>query len=210
MLLLAHTGITLGIFYLLHRTFSKLSFSRKKEKKFASPAQKPSRLSLSPSPDPALPAPSKNWQIDYRLILLGSIFPDIIDKPLGMLLFANLIANGRTYSHTIAINLILILIGLYLLKRKKPNFLIFGLSSCFHLVLDKMGQTPQTLFWPYYGWQFPKVEIISWWEYIFQGIFTNPWVYVPEIIGAIILNGFGILLIKKKMVGKFLLKGASP
>jgi len=167
------------------------------------------RSGLSPvNPDP--PANSKKWHIDYHFILLGSMFPDIVDKPLGMLIFANLIANGRVYTHTLLVNLMLVLIGIYLLRRKGPNFLTFSLSSCFHLILDEMWLDVQTLLWPLYGWGFPKKDISHWWVNTFQGLFTNPWVYIPEIIGAMILARLGLMLIKKRMVDEFLFRGTLP
>ncbi len=206
MLLFAHTGITLGIFSLSHHIFSRISLYRKKEIKFVSFAKSSISFSRSPAnPDP--PANSKKWYIDYRFVLLGSVFPDIVDKPLGMLIFANPIANGRVYTHTIIVNLILVLIGICLVKRKRPNFLIFSLASCFHLVLDEMWLTPQTLFWPLFGWGFPKEDISHWWEGIFQALFTNPWVYVPEVIGAVVIITFGLTLIKRRAIGKFLFQG---
>ena len=202
MLLFAHTGLTLGVIGLSCRVFSKLSSHRgRKVKPIPSPV-----LSLSSTnSDP--PVDSRKWQVDYRFILLGSMFPDIVDKPLGMLIFAGSIANGRVYTHTLIVNITLVLIGIYLIKRKKPNFFLFSISSCFHLVLDEMWLTPKTLFWPFLGWGFPRENLSCWWENIFQALFTNPWVYVPEIIGALIITVFGLILIKRRMLGKFLSQG---
>jgi len=203
MLLLAHTGITLGIFNLCQRIFFRISSYRKKGGELVPPIKSYGLSSVNPDP----PVNPKKWGIDYRLILLGSMFPDIVDKPLGMLIFADLVANGRVYTHTLLVNLVLVLIGVYLLKKKRFGFLIFSLSSCFHLILDEMWLTPQTLFWPLYWWGFPREDISHWWENIFYGLFANPWVYVPEIIGGVILISFGLTLIKRKVVGEFLLKG---
>jgi len=206
MLLFAHTGITLGVFSLFYSISSKLSSYRKKVKFVAS--AKLSTLSPGAYANSDPPAKSKKWHIDYRFILLGSMFPDIVDKPLGMLIFAGSIANGRVYTHTLLINLILVLIGIYLLKRRGPNFLIFSGCSCFHLVLDEMWLTPKTLFWPLFGWRFPKENLSHWWENIFQALFTNPWVYVPEAIGATVIIIFGLILIKRRAIGKFLFQGS--
>lgn len=206
MLLFAHTGITLGVFSLSYRIFSKL-LSYRKEVKFISSIKSPA-FSPTSSINSDPPAKSKKCHIDYRFVLLDSMFPDIVDKPLGMLIFAGLIANGRVYTHTLLINLILVLIGIYLLKRRGPNFLIFGSCSCFHLVLDEMWLTPKTLFWPVFGWGFPKENLSQWWENIFQALFTNPWVYVPEVIGATVIITFGLALIKRRAIGKFLLQGS--
>ena len=37
-------------------------------------------------------------QLDYRLVLIGSMLPDLIDKPLGGVIPP--LGNGRIYSHT--------------------------------------------------------------------------------------------------------------
>jgi len=210
MLLLAHTGITLGVFDLCRRIYSRISsHPEKKKKKLVYIAKSsPTLFESSPNPDP-LKNPEKR-HIDYRFILLGSIFPDIVDKPLGMLIFSGVIANGRIYTHTLLVNLVLLFMGMYLLKRKGANFLAFSLASCFHLVLDEMWLDLQTLLWPLYGWGFPKQVISHWWEHILQGLFTNPWVYLPEIIGAVILLGFGIVLAKRRMMKEFLFRGKLP
>lgn len=207
MLLLAHTGITLGIFNLLRRVFSRISLNIEEREilvRTGSPMFPPRIFS---NPDP--PENYKKWHIDYRFVLLGSVFPDVIDKPLGMILFAGMIANGRIYTHTFLVNLILVLVGIYLLKKKKINFLMFSLCSCFHLVLDKMWLNSETLFWPLYGWGFPKEDISHWWENMLQSLLANPWAYVPEVIGAIILITFGLTLIKRKTVSEFLSKGTT-
>lgn len=208
MLLLAHTGITLGIFNLCCKVFSRIaSFKEKKVKEKVSPAKLPD--STTGDPDP--PGKIQKLEVDFRLVILGSMFPDMVDKPVGMFIFANFIANGRIYTHTLLFNLILVTIGIYfLIKRKRVNFFIFGLSSCFHLLLDEMWLTPRTLFWPLYGWDFPREDISHWWENIFQVLCSNPRVYVPEIIGIIILLGIGIKLIKIGMVREFLSQGKIP
>jgi len=220
MLLLAHTGITLGFVNLACRILLKITSCRgKKSKDKGASFKKIKKLASARSGPPAnsdplinsySPANSTNLKVDYRLVLLGSMFPDIVDKPLGMLIFPDLIANGRIYTHTLLVNLILVVAGIYLFKRKKPCFLFFSLSSMFHLILDRMWLTPQTLFWPLYGWGFSKEDISSWWENIFQALFKDPSVYLPEIMGATILAAFGIILIKRKALGKFLLEGTLP
>ena len=207
MLLLAHTGITLGFFYLCRKIYFKIaSFKGKKKETDISPVE--SSAIATPDSDP--PLKTSNLEVDFRLVILGSMFPDMVDKPVGMFIFANFIANGRIYTHTLLFNLILVTIGICFLRRKRINFFIFGLSSCFHLLLDEMWLTPRTLFWPLYGWDFPREDISHWWDNIFQALCSNPRVYVPEIIGIIILLGIGIKLIKKGMVREFLSQGKIP
>ncbi|MFP3975182.1 MAG: hypothetical protein ACLFVK_03050, partial [Dehalococcoidia bacterium] len=51
--------------------------------------------------------------IDYRIALIGSMLPDIIDKPLGIYIFTETFSNGRIYAHTLLFFLVLLLIGLF-------------------------------------------------------------------------------------------------
>lgn len=49
-------------------------------------------------------------KMDYKLIIIGSLLPDIIDKPAGMILLP--LENGRVFGHTLLFILLLLIIGL--------------------------------------------------------------------------------------------------
>jgi hypothetical protein len=55
-------------------------------------------------------------RMDYRLVVIGSLLPDLIDKPIGRILFQNRFESGRVFAHTLAFVLVLISIGLYQIK----------------------------------------------------------------------------------------------
>jgi hypothetical protein len=65
-----------------------------------------------------------------------------------------------------------------------------ALGTLAHLILDEMWLTPSTLLWPLYGLSFDKVAIESWLPGILNSLLTEPTVYVPEIIGAVLLAVF--------------------
>src|SRR5665647_1657031 len=52
--------------------------------------------------------------IDPTYLVIGSLLPDLIDKPLGLIIFPSTIANGRMIAHTLLFSFTLFLIGLYL------------------------------------------------------------------------------------------------
>ena len=92
---------------------------------------------------------------DRRWILacaLGSVLPDLIDKPLGHILFANSISYGRIYCHTLAFFLILLVAGIILWHERK-NILLLGVAAgvISHQVLDLMWERPANWFWPVLG-----------------------------------------------------------
>ena len=56
---------------------------------------------------------------DPTFLAIGALLPDLIDKPLGRVIFAHGIANGRIIGHTLFFSLILFMMGLYLYDKKK-------------------------------------------------------------------------------------------
>ncbi len=126
-------------------------------------------------------------KMDYRLIAVGSLLPDIIDKPVGMILLP--LNNGRVIGHTLLFILILLLIGL---KYRKSLFLSF--ASLLHLIEDEMWREPQTLFWPLLGFEFPAKEHGSFYKYVGRIISeytpSLSHVFISEIIGLAIILAF--------------------
>jgi len=147
-------------------------------------------------------------KIDVRLLLLGAVLPDIIDKPLGHIIFRNTLDNGRIYSHTLLFTIILSLAAFYLWKYKHKTWLIpiaFGVFM--HLVLDEMWLEPHTLLWPLYGVSFQPGDWDFYWGEIVHRFSLEPSIYIPEIIGGSILIFVAILIVRKKHVHTFLRSG---
>lgn len=145
--------------------------------------------------------------IDYRIVFPASLLPDIIDKPLWFFIGGNTFVSGRAYAHTLLFNLALLIGGLVLIRYRKSWLLIISLCSFTHLIFDQMWNSPATLLWPLLG-PLPKKETAGWLSNIFQGLFSNPEVYVPEIIGLAIVLSFAYRIVVKKSVISFLRDGA--
>lgn len=95
--------------------------------------------------------------IDPRYLAIGALLPDLIDKPLGEIIFASTFSSGRIIGHTLLFSFLLFLIGLYMYeKRRDIRVLSLTSGAFFHLFEDQMGSAPQTLFWPLFGWSFPR------------------------------------------------------
>ncbi len=200
MLVLAHAGITLGTAALLNEAVSK---SRHRAS--------PSKVLLAPNPTSKHGASwfiSLGNHIDIRLLLLGSLLPDIIDKPIGQFFFLDIFSSGRIFCHTLLFLLVISLVGLYLYKRKQKTWLLplsFGIFM--HLILDQMWLNPQTLLWPLYGFAFPKANLSHWLGDTFVTLLTEPSIYIPEIIGALVLGIFFWQLIRLRALNNFIMKG---
>lgn len=142
--------------------------------------------------------------MDVRLLIIGSMLPDIIDKPLGMIF----LENGRTYFHTLIIALIVFGLGLYLYRSRKSIWLLtLNIGMFSHLILDYMWQTPDTLFWPLFGWTFPMENPASWLSNWLSTLIHNPAVYISEVAGLLILMSILWFLIGKRKLWNFFLKG---
>ncbi len=149
-------------------------------------------------------------KVDYRFVIVGSVLPDIIDKPLGQIILYSVFQNGRIISHTLLFVAVLTLIGIYVEKRYKSTAVEFlALGAMMHLVLDQMWFTPRTLFWPLLGWSFPTVDLSDYSGFLMNELTNKPSVYLPEIIGFIICAAFVWYnkLYKVENLKQFVLKG---
>ena len=150
---------------------------------------------------------NRTGSIDYRLVLLGSLLPDILDKPLWFLSSGDIFASGYDYGHTFLLSLALLICGLILLRYRKSWLLIISSGSFIHLICDQMWNTPVTLWWPLLG-PFLRLETTGWVLNIWQALFSRPSVYIPEIIGLIALLLLGYRLLVSKSIIKFIRTGA--
>jgi membrane-bound metal-dependent hydrolase YbcI (DUF457 family) len=132
--------------------------------------------------------------IDPKYLAIGALLPDLIDKPLGRVIFASTFENGRIIGHTMLLSFILFLIGLYFYnKRKDIKVLSLASGSFFHLMGDQMWARPKTLFWPSRGLSFPKdytdytgIEyLFKMFKQSFEPGFSHA--FIPEIIGMIVI-----------------------
>jgi hypothetical protein len=122
-------------------------------------------------------------------LLLGFMLPDIIDKPLGEMLFGSP-AMGLTFAHTLLFLLILLAIAYYW---QDPHLASLAGGVAAHLILDFMWNLPATLLWPILG-PFPPGANLSTMEYLeslLRGL-SNPMVAVPEMLGLAYLACFAL------------------
>ncbi len=92
--------------------------------------------------------------IDYRILAVGALLPDIIDKPLAFILPGVLEGVGRNIGHTLLFSLLLLVIW-RLDSGRKLNFLLpLAIGSALHVLFDGMFTIPSTLLWPSMGWEF--------------------------------------------------------
>jgi inner membrane protein len=199
MLLLAHLGLTLGAAVLVNGAVTGVPRLRP-EAALAHSAEGGPPRHRPPRRIPVWFA-SLGKRVDIRLLLIGSLLPDIIDKPLGQWLLRDAISNGLIFCHTLLFLILLTLGGLYLyLNRHHTWLLVISFGTFTHLVFDQMWLSPHTLFWPLYGVAFGRVDLTNWVQRILYELPNKPAVYTPEIVGGVILVLFmWVLLVDGKL-----------
>lgn len=149
--------------------------------------------------------PRLKTMIDPRYLVIGALLPDLVDKPLGMIVFASTISNGRMISHTLISSLTLFLIGLYLYNKKSDiRVITLALGSFFHIMEDQMWITPQVLFWPLLIWRFPKDPTANGSQLLFtlfKESITPEFSYdfIPEIIGVVVIVILALNWLKERL-----------
>jgi len=151
-------------------------------------------------------------KLNYLVIAVGAILPDLIDKPVGRILLGESVANGRLFGHTLLFVLILITIGFFL-KNHRDGVFCLAFATFLHLCEDRMWEMPATLLYPLYGFGFPKGIVIgeNWYDYfllMFNGSYqpSLSYVFVSEIMGIVILTGLSVLTLFLFFTKHFLLE----
>ncbi len=186
MLFLAHTGITLGAAAIVAGIATSHP-ARYSSQSIASRLGYPLRIISQ-----GLTALGK--LIDTRLLLIAALLPDIIDKPLGLRLLRETMNSGRILGHTLLFAIFTAVAGLYLYRQRNRTWLlVLSFGALMHLILDQMWLAPETLFWPFYGFGFEGGDTTDWLSGILHALVTDPWVYTPELVGAVIIAWFLLL-----------------
>jgi inner membrane protein len=147
-------------------------------------------------------------RIDIRLLLIGSLLPDIIDKPVGHFFFPDTFGTGRIFCHTLLFLILITLGGLYLYwSRKKTWLLVLSFGTFTHLILDGMWLHPKTLLWPLYGLSFERICLENWIENMLYDLLHQPVLIIPELTGAVIIIWFVLLLARRGKLYAFLRRG---
>jgi hypothetical protein len=137
--------------------------------------------------------------LSRRLILLGTILPDLIDKPLyyGLSWYTGksgadlgIIAGTRSFGHT-AVVLLAMTFTSFVFRIRSLAAVSIGVAT--HLLLDNLGDrfvsghdfTLRALLWPCLGWQFPAYPFSGMHQHV--GRISEPYFLMTEIAGFLFL-----------------------
>ena len=143
---------------------------------------------------------SKTVKPALRWVLLGTLLPDLIDKPLyyGLSWLTGktgaeigVISGTRTFGHTLIFFFALIVLC-FLNRSKKLISVTLGLST--HLFLDGISSSVigdpqngyfQVVLWPLISWSFPPYSFENLSDHL--SIWKRPFHLACELIGVILL-----------------------
>ena len=127
-------------------------------------------------------------------VAIGSLLPDLVDKPLFYLL-PQFYGGSRLYGHTLIFLCNVSLLGLSLHSKRWISVAI-GIAT--HLLIDNLGDplhvenstdaSIRTLLWPLFGWRFPdalRLDLDSQVHRMF-----SPYFLTTELIGLSLLGWF--------------------
>jgi hypothetical protein len=135
-----------------------------------------------------LASPRTRLKADYRLVMVGGLLSDFIDKPVGLLLHI----SGRAFAHTlvfasiVTIALAIPLLAPQLYPRRisarlgnPAIYLVPGIWT--HLLFDRMWELPKILLWPSQGLAFPSgtIDLVA----ILQHGIMDPYLLTGELSG---------------------------
>jgi membrane-bound metal-dependent hydrolase YbcI (DUF457 family) len=95
------------------------------------------------------------WRKERWLILaaaIGSVLPDLIDKPLGHIILADSVNFGRIYVHSLIVFLLFFIAGILVWRYGRSFFgIALALGVLSHQLLDLMWEEYWNWFWPFFG-----------------------------------------------------------
>jgi hypothetical protein len=142
--------------------------------------------------------------LDYRFIALGALLPDLIDKPIGRILFAESVASGYLFAHSLVFVIVISIVGYALYRQRGDSRVVQVAGASFlHLVEDQMWKSPVTLLWPALGWEFPHGKAyVSFTNYVLDANSSclAPKLsigFVSEVVGFFVLAGILVRYLRR-------------
>ncbi len=127
----------------------------------------------------------KDPRMDLRFLAVGSLLPDLVDKPIGAVLFAGRFDSSRVYAHSLLFSAVLLLIVMLATERgsaQRRALLALPIGAFLHLFLDAQWAEPEGFWWPFLGFDFPAMDPHRLLPLLRERL-TDPWVLAGEAAG---------------------------
>ena len=131
-------------------------------------------------------------RMDLRFLMLGAILPGLIDTPVGLFGWDRF-GNLRLYAHTLVFGAALMVVVLVTTRRGRPRkrWMPVAVGVLMHLVLDAMWRQPETLWWPFLGWELSRTGFATAGEYV-RSVVTDWRTWALEAVGLAYLVVLGV------------------
>ncbi len=126
--------------------------------------------------------------MDLRWVVVGSLLPDLIDKPIGSVFWHDTFGTHRLVAHALLFPVVLFFVVLVVTRGGPMRKALVGLviGALFHLALDAAWADPESFWWPLFGWELPT-QADSAIGPLLRRMVTDPRVWVGEAVGAAFL-----------------------
>jgi inner membrane protein len=125
-------------------------------------------------------------RMDLRWVALGSLLPDIIDKPVASVFFNDTFGTHRIVSHALITPVLALFVVVAVTSRgstaRKAGIAVV-IGAMFHLVLDGAWIDPEAFLWPFFGLDFPAVADSAIGPLVARMV-RSPMVWIGEAVGA--------------------------
>ncbi|RLE15856.1 MAG: hypothetical protein DRJ28_02990 [Actinobacteria bacterium] len=126
--------------------------------------------------------------MDLRFLAAGALLPNLIDTPIGALMWTSWQAP-RLWSHSLIFGSALMVVVLLATTRgqRRKQWMLLAIGVLMHLALDAMWADPGTLWWPFFGLEFTRSEFSMFGEYA-SAVMRDPWMWSGELLGVLYLS----------------------
>jgi inner membrane protein len=127
-------------------------------------------------------------RIDYRVVLLGALLPDLVDVPIGRFFLRDRYGSQHLWGHTLLLVVVLSFgVMLFLRGEAARRWFVLPMAALVHLGLDAMWSHPITFYWPLFGTDFPREQLGPWWHAL-----ARPVEILKELVGLGLLAYLGV------------------
>lgn len=125
----------------------------------------------------------RDERMDLRFLLLGAVVADLVDTPVGLVLFESLGAVRLALHSLIAAAAVMVAVLLRTRRgRPRKRWMPIAIGMLLHLLLDAMWQQPETLWWPFLGLDFSPAGAATIGAYV-ADVLTDWRVWALEFVG---------------------------